>query len=75
MKYVAYTPCFRYEKFSAGKESRGLIRQYQFDKVEMFKFVLPETSAAELESLVTTPKASINASGSPTASCSSARER
>jgi seryl-tRNA synthetase len=52
LRYVAYTPCFRYEKFSAGKESRGLIRQFQFDKVEMFKFVLPETSMDELESLV-----------------------
>jgi len=52
LRYVAYTPCFRFEKFSAGKESRGLIRQYQFDKVEMFKFVLPENSAEELESLV-----------------------
>ncbi len=51
-RYVAYTPCFRYEKFGAGKESRGLIRQYQFDKVEMFKFVPPEASADELESLV-----------------------
>ena len=50
--YCAYTPCFRYEKVGAGKESRGLIRQYQFDKVEMFKFVLPETSAEELEGLV-----------------------
>jgi len=50
--YVAYTPCFRYEKFSAGKESRGLIRQFQFDKVELFKFVFPETSMDELESLV-----------------------
>jgi seryl-tRNA synthetase len=50
--YCAYTPCFRYEKVGAGKESRGLIRQYQFDKVEMFKFVLPETSADELEALV-----------------------
>ena len=52
IKYVAYTPCFRYEKFGAGKESRGLIRQFQFDKVEMFKFVLPETSRDELEGLV-----------------------
>jgi len=52
LSYVAYTPCFRYEKFSAGKESRGLVRQFQFDKVEMFKFVLPETSADELESLL-----------------------
>ena len=51
-RYCAYTPCFRYEKFSAGKESRGLIRQFQFDKVEMFEFVLPETSMDELESLV-----------------------
>jgi seryl-tRNA synthetase len=52
LRYVAYTPCFRYEKFGAGKESRGLIRQFQFDKVEMFKFVQPETSMDELESLV-----------------------
>ena len=52
LTYVAYTPCFRYEKFSAGKESRGLIRQFQFDKVEMFKFVTPETSMHELESLL-----------------------
>ena len=51
-RYCAYTPCFRYEKFSAGKESRGLIRQFQFDKVEMFEFVLPETSMEALESLV-----------------------
>ena len=49
--YVAHTPCFRYEKVGAGKESRGLIRQYQFDKVELFKFVLPETSFDELEKL------------------------
>ncbi|NIM04115.1 MAG: serine--tRNA ligase [Armatimonadetes bacterium] len=51
MKYASYTPCFRYEKVGAGKESRGLIRQYQFDKVELFKFVLPETSFDELEGL------------------------
>jgi seryl-tRNA synthetase len=50
--YVAHSPCFRYEKFSGGRESRGLIRQYQFDKVEMFKFVLPETSSDELEVMV-----------------------
>jgi seryl-tRNA synthetase len=52
VRYVAYTPCFRNEKFGAGKESRGLVRQFQFDKVEMFKFVVPETSMEELESLV-----------------------
>lgn len=51
-RYVAYTPCFRYEKFGAGKESRGLIRQFQFDKVELFKFVRPEDSMEELEGLV-----------------------
>jgi len=51
-RYCAHTPCFRYEKFSAGKESRGLIRQFQFDKVEMFEFVTPESSMEELESLV-----------------------
>jgi len=51
LSYVAYTPCFRYEKVGAGKESRGLIRQYQFDKVELFKFVTPEASFGELERL------------------------
>ena len=50
--YVAHTPCFRNEKFSGGKETRGLIRQYQFDKVELFKLVRPETSFEELEKLV-----------------------
>lgn len=50
--YVAYTPCFRYEKVGAGKESRGLIRQYQFDKVELFKYTSPETSMEELKTLV-----------------------
>ena len=50
--YVAYTPCFRREKFSAGKDVRGIKRGHQFDKVEMVKFVEPETSDAELESLV-----------------------
>jgi len=51
LNYAAYTPCFRYEKVGAGKESRGLIRQYQFDKVELFKFVQPDTSFDELEKL------------------------
>jgi len=50
--YTAYTPCFRAEAGSAGQESRGLIRQHQFDKVEMYKFVTPETSPDELETLV-----------------------
>ncbi len=65
IRYCAHTPCFRYEKFSAGKESRGLIRQFQFDKVEMFKFVVPETSMDELESLVTDAEAIYQGLGLP----------
>jgi seryl-tRNA synthetase len=52
IKYVAYTPCFRSEAGSYGKDVRGLIRQHQFDKVEMVKFTEPETSYDELESMV-----------------------
>ena len=52
IKYAAYTPCFRSEAGSYGKDTRGLIRQHQFDKVELVKFTTPETSAAELESLL-----------------------
>ncbi|MFA5261058.1 MAG: serine--tRNA ligase [Candidatus Omnitrophota bacterium] len=50
--YTAYTPCFRREAGSYGKDTRGLVRVHQFDKVEMVKFVKPETSYAELENLV-----------------------
>ncbi len=49
--YTAYTPCFRAEAGSAGRDTRGLIRQHQFNKVEMVKFVAPETSYDELEKL------------------------
>ncbi|MCF0140541.1 MAG: serine--tRNA ligase [Mogibacterium sp.] len=49
--YTAYTPCFRKEAGSAGRDTRGLIRQHQFNKVEMVKFSAPETSYEELESL------------------------
>ena len=52
LKYVAYTPCFRSEAGSYGKDVRGLIRQHQFNKVEMVKFAEPETSYDELESMV-----------------------
>jgi seryl-tRNA synthetase len=52
VKYVAYTPCFRREAGSYGKDTRGLVRLHQFDKVELVKFVRPETSYDELESLV-----------------------
>ena len=50
--HVAYTPCFRREKMSAGRDVRGIKRGHQFDKVEMVKFVDPATSDAELETLV-----------------------
>jgi seryl-tRNA synthetase len=49
--YCAYTPCFRREKMSAGRDVRGIKRGHQFDKVEMYKFVAPDTSYAELERL------------------------
>lgn len=50
--YVAYTPCFRSEAGSYGKDTRGLIRQHQFNKVELVKFTTPETSYQELEDLL-----------------------
>ncbi|MDF1577175.1 MAG: serine--tRNA ligase [Desulfobulbales bacterium] len=52
VKYCAYTPCFRSEAGSYGKDTRGLIRQHQFDKVELVKFTTPESSEAELEGLL-----------------------
>jgi len=51
IKYTAYTPCFRSEAGSYGQDVRGLIRQHQFDKVELVKLTTPETSYDELESL------------------------
>src|ERR671939_2134213 len=51
MKFAAYTPCFRSEAGSYGRDTRGVIRQHQFDKVELVKLARPEDSYAELESL------------------------
>jgi seryl-tRNA synthetase len=51
MKFVAYTPCFRSEAGSYGRDTRGLIRQHQFEKVELVKYALPENSEAEHERL------------------------
>jgi seryl-tRNA synthetase len=51
IRYTAYTPCFRSEAGSYGADVRGLIRQHQFDKVEIVKFTAPDQSYAELESL------------------------
>ena len=52
LQYTAYTPCFRKEAGSHGRDTRGLIRQHQFNKVELVKFVRPEDSDAELEKLL-----------------------
>ena len=52
INYVAYTPCFRREKFSAGRDVRGIKRGHQFDKVEMVKIVEPSTSDDELDRMV-----------------------
>ncbi len=52
IKYTAFTPCFRSEAGSYGRDTKGLIRQHQFNKVELVKFTTPETSAQELESLL-----------------------
>ena len=51
LKYTAYTPCFRSEAGSYGKDTRGMLRQHQFDKVELYKFTEPEQSWDQLEAL------------------------
>lgn len=57
--YAAYTPCFRKEAMSAGKDVRGIKRGFQFDKVEMYKFCLPEDSENQLNSMVEDIEATI----------------
>lgn len=52
LSYVAYTPCFRREKFSGGRDVRGIKRGHQFDKVEMYKLTTPEESYAALEQIL-----------------------
>ena len=52
LNYVAYTPCFRREKAAAGRDTRGIKRVHQFDKVEMYKLAAPETSEDELQRLL-----------------------
>jgi seryl-tRNA synthetase len=61
--YVAYTPCFRREKMSAGRDVRGIKRGHQFDKVEMYNFVEPEKSAAALEAMIGEAEAVADALG------------
>jgi len=63
--YTAYTPCFRSEAGSYGKDTRGLIRQHQFNKVELVKFTTPETSYDELEMLLNDAEAILKNLGLP----------
>jgi seryl-tRNA synthetase len=64
-RYTAYSPCFRREKMSAGRDVRGIKRGHQFDKVEMYKFVTPEDSVAEFEQMVVDSEATCQALGLP----------
>ncbi|MEG2380357.1 MAG: serine--tRNA ligase [Oscillospiraceae bacterium] len=61
LKYCAYTACFRAEAGSAGRDTRGLIRQHQFNKVELVKFSKPENSYAELDALIADAEAVLQA--------------
>jgi len=63
--YVAYTACFRREKMSAGKDTRGIKRGHQFDKVELYKFTEPSTSDQELEKMVNDAEAVCQKLGLP----------
>ena len=65
MKYTSYTPCFRSEAGSYGADTRGLIRQHQFDKVELVKFATPETSYDELEQLTANAETILQMLGLP----------
>ena len=65
LKYAAYTPCFRSEAGSHGKDIRGLIRQHQFNKVELLKFTTPEQSYAELEKLTADAESILKKLGLP----------
>jgi seryl-tRNA synthetase len=65
LKYTSYTPCFRSEAGSYGSDVRGLIRQHQFDKVELVKFAAPETSYDELESLTANAETILQMLGLP----------
>ena len=63
--YVAHTPCFRREKAAAGRDTRGIKRVHQFNKVEMYKFVEPDTSFDELEALLANAEAVCQRLGLP----------
>lgn len=63
LRYTAYTPCFRREKMSAGRDVRGIKRGHQFDKVEMYIFCRPEESARELDKMVADAEATCKGLG------------
>jgi seryl-tRNA synthetase len=63
LNYVAYTPCFRREKMSAGRDVRGIKRGHQFDKVEMYSFVQPEASPETMERMIANAEAMATALG------------
>ena len=65
IKHVAYSACFRQEAGSAGRDTRGLIRQHQFNKVELLKFTKPEDSYAELEKLLKDAESVLQGLGLP----------
>ncbi len=65
LNYMAYSPCWRREAGAAGKDTRGLLRVHQFNKVEMVKYTLPENSDAELETLLTDATDVLEALGLP----------
>ena len=65
LRYTAYSPCFRREKMSAGRDVRGIKRGHQFDKVEMYKFCRPEESVAEFEQMVADAEATCQALNLP----------
>jgi seryl-tRNA synthetase len=65
LKYVAHTPCFRSEAGSYGRDTRGMIRQHQFEKVEMVQLATPEQSHAQLEEMVGHAEAVLQKLGLP----------
>ena len=69
IQYAAYSACFRSEAGSAGRDTRGLIRQHQFNKVELVKFVKPEDSYEELEKLTANAEKVLQLLGLPYQVC------
>ncbi len=65
LSYTAYTPCFRKENLAAGKDTRGIKRGFQFDKVEMYKFAKPEDSEQELDNMVADIESALSDLGIP----------